>query len=327
MQVIGVDVGGTTVKLGVVESSTGKVLKEKSFPTPGGGAQRMAKEIAGYAGSISTDFPDVTVLGCGVPGAMNADRSLVRYPPNLEGWAEEPLAQYLREAMPWFDHIEVDNDAKVATLAEARIGAGQNTSYFLLATLGTGVGGGIFQFETGMPKASIFRGASGGAGEFGHVSINYEGPHCGCGSRGCIEAYIGQKYLSQRTIEKIRNSDVETTLRPHATTGGLTPKEISDAALAGDAFAVEVFHEAGELLGFAFASVARLLDIHVFIVAGGVAQVGNLLLDPARGSLKANALANQRELVEIRPAALGTRAGIVGAALLAADAAEATTPP
>lgn len=309
----GIDIGGTTIKIGVVDETVGKVVAELAFITPQTGARNVAKEIAQHIREIGSAYPEVDRVGVGVPGAMNQDRSLVRYPPNLMGWKEEPLKRYLQEALPEFKRIEVDNDAKVATLAEARFGAGRNCSHFLLVTLGTGVGGAIYSTEGTF--TGIYRGDSGGAGEFGHTSIDYNGPSCNCGSRGCIEAYLGQQYLSNRTKKKLEeNPSISSTLRSEE--NELTPKLIFDAMNTGDSFARSVFEEAGMLLGAALASASNLLDMHIFIVGGGVAEAGAVLFDAALASLRSRVLANLRPVVEIRKAQFGNQAGMIGAAKL-----------
>jgi len=146
--------------------------------------------------------------------------------------------------------------------------------------------------------------------------IDYNGPESNSGIRGCLEAYLGQKYLSAQTIEKVKASKKPSSLRSFLPAGNLEPKDIYEAAQAGDIFAKEVLADAGKILGIGFASVATLLDIRLFIVSGGMAQAGDLILNPARESLRANVLAHQRDSVEIRPAKLLTTAGIIGAALL-----------
>jgi glucokinase len=246
---------------------------------------------------------------------MNVDRSLVRYPPNLLGWKEEPLKSYLKELLPDFERIEVDNDAKVAALAEAKLGAGRGLSHFLLVTLGTGIGGAVYATEGAFE--GIYRGASGGAGEFGHTSIDLTGPPCNCGSHGCIEAYLGQRYFVTRTLKKL--ADDPTIISPlRDEIGELTPKLIADAMNAGDAFAKGIFEEAGMLLGVALANVANLLDMQVFILGGGVAEAGDVLFDAALDTVRSRVLANLRPVVEIRKAHFGNRAGMIGAAMLVA---------
>jgi glucokinase len=321
---LGIDIGGTTVKLGVIDAASGRIAAESAFPTPQTGSRNVASAIAERVREIKSAFPEINRLGVGTPGSMNSDRSLVRYPPNMVGWKEEPLKAYLEEFLPEFENIEVDNDANVAALAEARHGAGRGLSHFLLVTLGTGIGGAIYASPP--PKEGggwgvvegIYRGASGGAGEFGHTSIDLNGPHCNCGSRGCIEAYLGQHYLSERTRKKLMD-DPTIRSRLRSEENELTPKLIADAMNAGDAFAKSVFEEAGMLLGVALANVANLLDMHTFILGGGVAEAGEVLFDAALASLRSRVLANLRPVVEIRKAHLGNRAGIVGAAMLVAE--------
>jgi glucokinase len=312
VQVLGVDIGGTTVKLAVVETETGSIKAESSFKTPRTTARNIAFMTSERVDELIARFPDVTRIGVGVPGAMNKERTIVRYPPNLVGWKEEPLYDYLKEALPHLERIEVDNDAKCAGLAEARFGVGRDTSHFLFVILGTGVGGCIYSTEQGWQ--GIYRGASGGAGEFGHTSIDLNGAPCGCGSRGCIEAYLGQNYLTQRTAEKLQSKkSIKSVL---ATATDLSPKVIADAMNAGDAFARSVFEEAGMLLGRALANVANLLDMNVFILGGGVSDAGKVLIDATQESLIKNVMENLKPVVEVRKAALGNKAGVVGAALL-----------
>jgi glucokinase len=313
VKVIGVDIGGTTIKLAVVETETGTIVADTSFKTPRTTARNIAYMTAERADELITRFPEITRMGIGVPGAMNADRTVVRYPPNLPGWKEEPLLSFFKEALPDLQRIEVDNDAKCAGLAEAKFGVGRDTSHFLFVILGTGVGGCIYSTEHGWQ--GIYRGASGGAGEFGHTSIDLNGPACGCGSRGCIECYIGQNYLSARTKEKLTNQKIQSTLRG---VEDLTPKVIFDAMNNGDAFAKSVFEEAGMMLGRALANVANLLDMHVFILGGGVSDAGKVLIDATQESLVKNVMENLKPVVEVRKAALGNKAGVVGAAMLVA---------
>lgn len=307
---IGIDIGGTSIKLGVVNLDKGKILRESFFTTPNATAGDTAAILARHVNVLIHQYPDITSIGIGVPGAMNMERTLLHYPPNFPKWEIEPFAEYVKEALPISEVVVMDNDAKAAALAEQKFGSGKNEQFFLLATLGTGIGGAI------IADGKIFRGAYGGAGEFGHIMIDYHGPESNSGIKGCLEAYLGQKYLSLQTIEKLRAGKMKSSLRTFLPTGSLEPKDIYEAAQAGDGFAKEVLSEAGKILGIGFATVAVLLDIRLFLVSGGVAQAGDLILAPAREALKANSLPHQRDSVEIRPAKLGTKAGIIGAALL-----------
>lgn len=312
MKAIGVDIGGTSVKLAVIDVATAAVISRDSFATDANSTQpdpalRLAARIAERIKPWIEEY-SITPVGIGVPGAMNGDRSLVRYPPNLRGWKEEPLRDMLRDLLPGSVQCEMDNDANVATVAEAKAGVARGRQNFLLATLGTGVGGGLWL------NGQLFRGSSGGAGEFGHVSIDINGPACACGSRGCIEAYLGQAYFS-RIVENGIDKGADTILRSSARP--LEPKSVAEAAEHGDSYAEQQLAQAGMRLGFAFSSVAKLLDLHTFVVGGGVAQAGEFILGPARAMLRAHSLANQREHVEILAAQFSNDAGVIGAAMLA----------
>jgi glucokinase len=313
MTTVGVDIGGTSIKIGVVDTTTGNIFHNNSFPTPHGPARSFAQSLAEYIRTTIRGREVSPNIGIGVPGAMNAERTLVRNPPNFPGWQEEPLAAYLREALPEFRNVIMDNDAKVATLAEAQFGAGKGESHFLLVTLGTGVGGGIWA------ENSIFRGATGGAGEFGHISIDHRGEQCSCGALGCIEAYIGRLYFIGRARRRFLDERPDTLAATLLDANTCEPEDIARFASQGDTFSRELLAEAGTLLGVACASVAKLLDISLFIVGGGIAQAGDLVLEPARHSLTQNVFAHQRSIVRIIPAALGPAAGVIGAALCAVE--------
>ena len=307
---IGVDIGGTTIKSGVVDIAKGKVLKTTITDTPRAASIDIAKLVARQVNVLLHSYPEIVEVGVGVPGSLNEERTLVQFPPNFPLWANEPFVEYLRKELPHFDKVEIDNDANAATLAEATFGAGKGESHFLLATLGTGVGGGIWS------EGAIYRGKFGGAGEFGHVSIDYDGPVCGCGAKGCIEAFIGKDYLVSRTSNKLLGSKINSSLTKLLPSKALEPKHIAEAANAGDVFAKEILSEVGMMLGVALASVAKLLDIRTFIIAGGIAEAGELIISSARISLENSVFANQKGSVSLIESKLGLQSGIIGASLL-----------
>jgi len=140
---VGVDIGGTTIKLGVVDISKGKVLRETSFTTPNATARDTAAMLARHVNVLIHQYPEITAIGIGVPGAMNLERTVAQYPPNFPKWEAEPFAEYVKDAIPISELVVMDNDAKAAALAEQRFGAAKDEQFFLLATLGTGVGGAI----------------------------------------------------------------------------------------------------------------------------------------------------------------------------------------
>jgi glucokinase len=211
--------------------------------------------------------------------------------------------------------VFIENDANVAAIAEATHGAGRDYKDFLFVIWGTGVGGGIIL------NHKIFRGPQGGAGEIGHITIDYNGPACNCGSRGCIESYIGQRYLSHRTAELLRNlSPGATPSRIVSLVEGnlskIDPYIISKAAEDGDATARTVLEEAGELLGYALASALNVLDLRVVIVGGGISAAPQFVFKAIESALHSRVLRTHKSSVRVLKAALGNDAGIIGAANL-----------
>lgn len=306
---IGVDLGGTTVKTGLINTE-GKILAISKVPTraeenPDAVIEQIKKSISEVLSH--TNGSPVAGIGIGAPGLIQNPGGIVKSPPNLKGWDVVPLAEIISKEfhLP----VEVDNDANVAAVAESKFGAGKEHPNFLFIIWGTGVGGGIIM------NNHIYRGPTGGAGEVGHISINYEGLLCNCGTRGCVEAYVGQKYLSKRTIEKLK-SHPESTIPQFA--GGdeskIEPIHISQAAEAGDRLAREILVEAGTLLGVMIGGVMNTLDFRVTVIGGGVSAVGDFVYDAIKESVKKNVQKPLRDDIKILRAQLGNDAGIFGAA-------------
>jgi glucokinase len=209
--------------------------------------------------------------------------------------------------------VHVDNDANCAALGEAWFGAGREYNSFVGLTLGTGVGSGI------IINRKVHTGDHGFGGEFGHVSIDYNGPLCGCGNRGCVEAYIGNSYLSAEAVRVLREAPGSQLHQCAVETPGLmTPLMLSEAADAGDQAAYGVLRNAGRMLGYCVASVANLLDITTFIIGGGVSAAGAPLFEGIESAARERTLIVHRNNLLILPAALGNDAGMLGAAALAA---------
>lgn len=307
---IGVDVGGTFIKLGVVDEH-GTILAQHHVDTNAdAGPDDVLRRIGQQVSSLLDEHGDaIRSVGLGVPGVINA-RGEIAHPPNFPGWEIVPVADRLRPHFSRDVTIAVENDANVAGFAESRVGSARDVDSYVFVTLGTGVGGCI------VVDRSIWRGGGGGAGEIGHVSVDANGPLCGCGSRGCIESYLGQRYMSALARERLERAPDSSLHAMIARGEDITPKHLSAAADAGDAFARDLFEELGTLLGAALASVLNVCDMTLVIVGGGVARAGDYILEPARRSLRARALKSIAARTEIRPASLGNDAGIIGAAIL-----------
>jgi glucokinase len=260
------------------------------------------KDAIGKAGNAH-----VRGIGIGSPGVVDDD-GVVKAPPNFVNWDEVPLKSDLAKLFPGLA-IGVENDANAAAIAESKFGAGVQFPNFLFVIWGTGVGGGIIL------NHKIYRGPTGGAGEIGHVSIDYKGPRCNCGNVGCVEAYVGQRYLSQRTAERLKNHPESKILK---LVGGdiskIEPVYISQAAHDKDPLAREVLLEAGDLLGVALAGVMNIMDLRISIIGGGISAAGDFVMNAVQESIVRHVLKPLRKDIRVLPALLGNNAGILGAA-------------
>ncbi len=307
---IGVDVGGTTIKFGLIDSD-GRVIDRESRPTVAEeGPKTVLRGVAEGVRALLEEYPDVTGVGIGFPGTVDDD-GRVSYPPNFPGWEVVSPAQELRALVDLSVPVVVENDANVAAWAEAKMGTGRGEPNFLYVTLGTGVGGCIIS------KGEIWRGATGGAGEIGHVTVDVNGPICNCGARGCLEAYIGSRYMTAYARQKVHRYQESLLHRMMADGNELTPKLINQAAEEGDVFAQNFLSELGRILGAGLAGVMNMCDLRLCIVGGGVSQAETFLLGQARRTLRARVLQSLADHVQLRVAALSVDAGIVGAGLLA----------
>ncbi len=321
-QAIGVDLGATTVKAGIV-SREGKILANYSIETLADkGPTAVIRQISFTIHQLlnQSKGTDIVGIGIGSPGVVALDGGVVRYPPNFSAWTEVSLGEEIQKEFRMA--VDVENDANVAALAEAAFGAGKGEKNFLFVIWGTGVGGGIIL------NGGIYRGPYGGAGEIGHVTIDYNGPPCGCGSYGCIEAYVGQRYLSQRTRDRLkpllevaeRNRSKKPVSKIVDLVNGnldlIEPRVISMAAQQGDPLAHEMLEEAGKLLGIGIASVLNVLDLRLVIIGGGISAADEFVFKAIERSIHSRVLKSSKGKIRVAPAQLGNMAGILGAASL-----------
>ncbi len=310
---IGVDLGGTYIKFGLVTSEgvIEKKLKLKAHVE--NGHEPVVNDILEGVASIIESGVKVKGIGIGSPGTINPKKGTVDTPPNFPNWGVVPLAKIIEKKSGIETFIE--NDANAAAMGELIFGAGRNYKSFILVTLGTGVGGGIIL------KNKIFRGEFGAAGEIGHMSINqFTGPKCNCGSIGCIEAYLGNKHLVASVIKELpaHTSSKIFELIDH-NFDNLSPRIISEAAELGDEYAKSVIVDCGNKLGMVLSAACNLLDVSTIIVGGGVAGFGSVLLESAEQSAKSRVLESIRPRVKVIHAELKNDAGILGAASLVFD--------
>ncbi len=311
MLTIGVDVGGTKVAAGVVDEA-GTILARTRRPTPSASPSDVEDVIAACVDELR-DGREIEAVGIGAAGFIDADRARVLTAPNLPGWRDEPLrdAVQSRIGLP----VVVENDANAAAWAEHRFGAGRGEPDLVVVTVGTGIGGGI------VLNGELYRGRFGIGAEFGHLQVVRGGRRCGCGQRGCWEQYCSGRALLReaREFADVRGGYGQRLLelgngRPE----GLEAQEVTTAALEGDPAALDCFEVVGGWLGQGLADLAAVLDPGAFVVGGGVGEVGDLLLAPARRVFAERLTGTgERPLAEVRAALLGNDAGLVGAADLA----------
>ena len=307
---VGVDIGGTKVAAGVVDED-GTVLARARRTTPSRDARAVEATIADVVRELRATH-DVTAVGIGAAGFVDAERSRVRFAPHL-AWRDEPLRDALAGVLGL--PVVVENDANAAAWAEWRFGAGRGETHLVCVTLGTGIGGGA------VVDGIVQRGRFGMAGEFGHMVVVPEGRRCECGNRGCLEQYASGNVLGREARELARaGSPVAVALleRVAGDVDALVGPVVTAAAREGDPCAVELFEDVGRWLGVGLANLAAALDPGTFVIGGGVSEAGELLLRPARESFRRTLTGRgYRPEARVVRAAFGPEAGLVGAADLA----------
>jgi glucokinase len=312
--VIGVDLGGTRIKLGAVNQK-GEIIKDINIASNAekGPVTVISNIVAGCKELINCgEFPDSSVRGIGIgsPGSIDLDGGTVKYPPNLPNWGVVRLGEEVSKGLGGM-LVEVENDANAAVAGESKFGAGKNHSNFFMLTLGTGVGGGI------IIDNKIFRGVTGAGGELGHVSIDYNGIPCKCGNIGCVEAYVGQRYFSESTAEKLKNNPNSKIYELiNGDYSKLDPFMIFKAADAGDEFAIKALADYGFYVGVAIANFINIFDFELVVIGGGIAAAWDFIFNSMKKTAGERVLSVHRDKFKIVPAELGNKAGILGAAAL-----------
>lgn len=299
----GVDIGGTTVKLGLFRTD-GTLLDKWEIPTrtEDDGAHILpdvAEAIKGKIAEKAIDPSDVQGIGVGVPGPVTPE-GIVRKCVNL-GWGVFNVEDTLSELTGYL--VKAGNDANVAALGEMWQGAGKGSENIVMVTLGTGVGGGV------IIGGHVVAGATGAGGEIGHIPVNaQETETCGCGKTGCLEQYASATGVVRLTKRALAASDQPSSL---CSLTEVTAKDTFDAAKAGDALALEVIEQFGEILGRALAAIACVINPEVFVIGGGVSKAGTIITDVVAKYYVPNAFHACRE-AQFKLAELGNDAGIYG---------------
>lgn len=325
---VGVDLGGTNIKLGLVDSS-GKVLERELLPTRAKKGPKQALERIAEASARLAAGRRLRSIGIGLPGLVDHVNGVVRLPPNLPKWNGAPIKHTLERltGVPVF----CANDVNAVTLGEWKFGAGRDCRDFICVTLGTGLGGGI------VAGGQLILGANHAAGEVGHTTIDIRGLACKCGNRGCVERYVGAAYIVDRAKRRVRaqlkrmkthrnqlpmfdgiKSDAPSLVYQFAGDDleAITTKTIGQAARAGDKLALGLVDEVGAALGAGLANAVQLLDPEKIVIGGGVAGLGQPLLKSTRRTLLRMVPFYPGRRLGLVFSKLGRDAGVVGASRL-----------
>jgi glucokinase len=306
-ETIGVDLGGTKMLVGVVDSER-QIRYEGRESSVGLSEDKLVEDLGRELKEAKEARPDVVAAGLGIPATIDHDRGLAIQAVNLT-ITDVPIRDLMQEAigLPVF----VDNDANVAALAEYLYGAGRGARNVVMLTIGTGIGGGLIL------NGEVYRGSTGAAAELGHIVIVEDGLPCqgNCPNHGCVETYASGTAIA-REGKAAAEREPDSALGRALAEGPISGKTVTELAMKGDPLAIEVVAGAGRHLGAAMVSLANIFDPDVIVVGGGVSVVGDLLLEPAREELRTRALAPMNE-TPVKLAELGPDAGMIGAAAMA----------
>lgn len=313
--IIGVDLGGTSINVGVVPFDGGTVLGMRSLPTePLRGAKFVVDRMVGMIADARKDaireggFEPSAIIGIGLgsPGPLDRETGTVLETPNL-GWRNFPLRDLVSNATG-LDAV-LDNDANAAALGEWWMGAARQVDTVVGLTLGTGIGGGI------VLDGRVYHGASDVAGEIGHMTIDSTGRKCNCGNYGCLEAYASGPAIASRAVEGLEAG--AASLLPELVDGDLarvTAETVYEAIVSGDQYSTEVMHETAKFLGTGIANLINVLNPEMIVISGGVTRAGDHLFKPLRAEVRRRAFRDASESCRIVSSELGDMAGVIGAA-------------
>ncbi|HDQ70764.1 MAG TPA: ROK family protein [Chloroflexi bacterium] len=312
--VVGVDLGGTKISTALVDVN-GQIIAHDYRETQADKGQavvidRMLDAVRQVMEQADIPKAQVRAVGIGAPGPLDIHAGVVIAPPNLPGWRDVPLKELIEERVGIKTFLE--NDANAAALAEHRFGAGQGCDHVIYVTVSTGVGGGLIL------DGKLYHGAEGAAGEVGHITILPNGPLCGCGNRGCLEALASGTAIAKRAREVVsRGAPTVIAELADGDPERITAKLVAEAAEQGDFEARKILSEAMNYLGIGIASLVNLFNPQVIVIGGGLSNLGERLLEPVRRGVARHAFAAPARTVQVVLAELGDKSGVLGAAAAA----------
>ena len=314
LPVLAVDLGGTKVIIAII-ATDGQLIAEERYPTLAGeGPQAVIDRLLSNMNHLLTlnnmEPSQLGGISIAAAGAIDSDRGMITFSPNLPGWTDIPLRDMVQEKYRVGTFLV--NDASAAALGEYQFGVGRGTNNLVLLTLGTGIGGGI------VINGELYTGSSGSAGEIGHMTIDVNGHRCACGNIGCLEALASGTAVAREAIRRVRQGENSSLVGIAGwQVEDITAETVSDAAKQGDPLSLAIISETGTYLGIGMTNLVNIFNPDMIVAGGGMAKLGDLLLDPARQVVKERAFPISARAVRIVVAQLGNKAGVYGAAAFA----------
>jgi glucokinase len=312
---IGVDMGGTNVRLGLVRPSGEIVermrLKSNAHLGPDTVVPRLGEAIGNLASLAGGFDGTVVAVGIGIAGNIVPATGLVVLSPNLPGWRNIELKRILEERLGFT--VAVENDANVMAVGERWLGAGRDFSHFICLTLGTGVGGGLIL------NGKLWRGYWGSGGEVGHMILDPEGDECSCGNRGCLESFASASAICRKTIEGLKKGEPSLLAEYLHHPKDLSARLVAEAARKGDRLALGIFEGVGKSLAVAIGNIMNLLGLEAFLIGGGVSAAWDLFYSALKQELDRVCKLFPPEMFQVVRTRLGEDGGVLGAARIAFD--------
>ena len=316
LPVLAIDLGGTKIITAIVSSDGQVIDKERSLTLTDEGPSSVINRLLSAVDYIlhlkniaSSELGSISIAAA---GGIDIERGLVTSSPHLPGWHDVPLRNIVSEKYGVTTFLL--NDTSATALGEHRFGVGKGVNNLILLTIGTGIGGGI------IIDGRLYHGPSSSAGELGHMTVDIHGPRCVCGNIGCLETLVSGPVIANEAKKRIAQGERSSLVDMVAgRIEDITAEEIGVAARAGDSLALDIITEAATYLGVGLVNLVNIFNPEMIIIGGGVAELGDLLLEPARRVVKERAFRMSAQAVRIVPAQLGDEAGVRGAALFALE--------
>ncbi|HWO94413.1 MAG TPA: ROK family protein [Dehalococcoidia bacterium] len=318
----GIDIGGTKI-LSIVAQDDGRIIGEQQIATPVNAEPAVVLNDAAACARAAADlagvpWSDIAAAGIAIAGPADYNRALVTESPNLPAWRNVPAGAIIGELLGRPALLE--NDANAAALGEHRFGAGQGTRHMVYLTVSTGIGGGI------IIDGRLYRGASGSAGEFGHMVVQPDGARCGCGNHGCLETVASGTAIERDAAQALAEGYSGPLARMLDASREMRAEFVEAAAKEGDEVAAAIIRTAGERFGVGLAAIVNILNPEVIVVGGGVSNMGERYLGPAEEAMRRHAFDLPARAVELRLAALGKYSAALGAVVLASEGRRQAAP-